>query len=862
LASHRVLPAFERFILRLPLSQAERVGLLAAILGVGALLPFAIPSRAESATSAATLPWWLLAIAFAAAEIRVIDFHYRAHTHSFSFSEVPLVLALFFLPPGGVVLSVSVGSAIGLALSRQQSLAKGAFNVAQYSFAATIAALIFGQLRSWGSPPGPLDWFATLVAVAAANAVGVAAIWAAIRLSGGRPAPDDTMQAVSIAFVVGLTNASIGLLLVSVLVTDPAAALLLLVPVAMLFVAYQAYIKERARHERLEQLYQATRLLQRAADVEPTVQLLLEHARTMFAVEVAELTLIPTSGTEAALRVLAVDGAAPSSRLVDPPAIGDPLRGPALDLKVAYRIEHQASGLDRPIANGIACALRGDSRLVGVLLLANRDEGAGPFTREDLRLLETLSNHAASAFENVELMRALQSISRQRDSLSVTASHDSLTRLPNRLQFLQELSNRVDRQGPSVPSVLFIDLDDFKLINDEWGHAAGDAVLIAVAGRILHAVTSADLPARLGGDEFAVLVEDAADQRRAQRVAHRILEELSVPVIVEGRSITVRASIGVASPNGHVGSEALLALADGAMYRAKAAGKHRVSFASSASPASIVADDAKIGTETAAELAVVYQPIVELASGRVIGLEALMRRRRPDGSYRAPDEMLLALGDQSRQRALNQWVLGQACATLAKSFQAGGDRLVMSVNLTVTQLLGEHLLDDIGRALSESGLDPGALQLEVSEGAVLPNRILAATRIAQLRAIGVGIMLDDFAAGRSALDALRDLPLRGVKLASGLLHNGLEPSRTRLLQGVVALTRALRLETVAKGIETTEHLAMARGAGCDLGQGYLLGAPLSDADALALVMRRPAPGPTRRDDAARPRLRADGAVHG
>ena len=834
--------------------------MLAFVLAAGAAGVVGLSTSLAAATPAFSVPWWAVALLVALSETRAIDFHYRGHTHSFTFSEIPLVLALFILSPAELVLAVASGSSIGLAVTRSQPSAKGVFNVAQYALAAAVAAFVFASLRTGAPLPGLRDWVAVLGAVVVANFVGVVAIAAVIRLTGGTPSWRDTVQAATIAMAVGVANASLALLLMTILVVQPVAALLLILPASMLYVAYNSYITERARHQRIEHLYEATRILQGARDVDVTVQRLLTHARQMFSVEAAELTIFVADDADLGLRAISTGAAPVVSGTTMAPDARDRVRGPALADPTAYRLVPGSDWEHGPIENGLACALRGDARTVGVIVVANRDPAAGRFSRDDLRLLETLSSHAASAFDNAELTRSLASMSRQRDSLTVTATHDPLTRLPNRLQFLEELNRRMSTDVGSVPSVLFIDLDDFKEVNDRWGHAVGDAVLSAVAGRIQHAISSADLPARLGGDEFAVIVDDTADLRGAQRIAHRILEELGSPIAVNDAIIEVRASIGVAAPRAGMDPSTLLSFADGAMYRAKAAGKHRVSFAA---PLGDADDAARSPGTTLTDLALVYQPVIDLGSQHVVSYEALLRTVRADGTPVAPDELLLALDDTSTQRAVARWVVSEVTETMRRAAHVRPDApALVSVNLTATQLMDPHLIDDVARALQAAKLAPSQLSLEVSEGAIVPNRHLATRRVDQLRALGTGIILDDFGAGISALDALAELPLSAVKTAARFVHEEAGSDRRMLLPGMVALARSLSLRTVAKGIETDEQARFARQSGCDGGQGYLLGMPMPTDELLhSLSAERPVPGRSR-GGRAQTRVGVKGALGG
>jgi len=421
------------------------------------------------------------------------------------------------------------------------------------------------------------------------------------------------------------------------------------------------------------------------------------------------------------------------------------------------------------------------------------------------------------------------------EQLRHQAFHDALTGLANRSLFLDRLEHalaRASRGGPPT-AVLYLDLDDFKAVNDRLGHAEGDRLLVAVAERLRAATRAADTVARLGGDEFAVIVEDV-DATEARRTAERILEALAVPFGIGDGQILARASIGIAirAADG-AGADELLRRADIAMYAAKAqGGQCHVTYESQLYDATVARMELKAdlrGALARGELSVAYQPVVELGSGAVIGSEALMRWTHPERGAIPPADFIPVAEESEVILELGRWILETACSQ-TRAWQAATGRadLSISVNLSGRQMADPALVADVGHALAASGLDPASLVLEITESVLVLDVEATATAFRALKALGVRLAIDDFGTGYSSLSYLRQFPIDVLKIDQSFVAS-LDGSHASvaLVGSILDLSSTLRLDTVAEGIETSAQLHVLRGLGARRGQGYLFARPMA-----------------------------------
>jgi diguanylate cyclase (GGDEF)-like protein/PAS domain S-box-containing protein len=427
-------------------------------------------------------------------------------------------------------------------------------------------------------------------------------------------------------------------------------------------------------------------------------------------------------------------------------------------------------------------------------------------------------------FRDISERKALE------EQLRQLAFHDPLTLLANRNLFRDRVQHALTLalHGAECVAVMFLDLDNFKNINDSLGHDAGDRLLQAVAQRIVKTTRASDTVARLGGDEFAVLMEGIGRLSEVGRVADALVESLNLPFQLDGREVRVGASVGVAISAAEAGAEALLSNADIAMYHAKAGGKNRhVTFQPQMQ--AILHERLRLEADISRALAnqeffIEYQPIVDLGTRSLLGVEALVRWRHPEAGVLMPGRFIQVVEECGHVARLGRWVLRQACRDLCawRRSIAGGSGLRLAVNISGRHLQHGELARDVAQALAESGLEPGNLVIELTESTIMSNTDANLERFHSLKALGVRLAIDDFGTGYSSLSYLHRFPIDMLKIDRSFVSNLTNTDNgPELARAVVTLGETLGLETVAEGIELEPQVTALLALGCVAGQGFL-----------------------------------------
>jgi diguanylate cyclase (GGDEF)-like protein len=603
-------------------------------------------------------------------------------------------------------------------------------------------------------------------------------------------------------------------------------------------------ISLQARQRLLEQLSTIQRAIARRAPQQQIFDAITAGAQELLGDETVGLRLLDTDDPEMLLLVSSQGVRSElARRLWRAPMERAGAAGRAMlrdELVVIEQYEESPHGIpalaEDALQSAMAAPVHENGTVVGALTVASYDR-ARSYSQADREVLLAFAEHVSLAVTDAKTLQDMHE-----------AFHDSLTGLASRALFLDRLEHGLAcaAREQSELAVLFVDLDRFKAVNDSLGHSAGDALLVGVAERIRGCLRDTDTAARLGGDEFAILLQDLRSPQQATVVAHRIIAALQVPFMIRGKEIFIDSSIGVAfnAPDDQDG-ETLIQNADLAMYQAKKeGGKGRCQVFEPAMQASrqrsLEMESRLRGAIARDELLLAYQPIVDLATGCVSGVETLVRWQHPERGLVPPLEFIPLAEQTGLILPIGQWVLREACRQAGRwnADRHGKAPLTVSVNLSALQLQQHDLPGTVTQALSDGGLDPHCLILEITESVLLHDTDTDAVnqRLHALKALGVYLAIDDFGTGYSSLAYLRRFPVDILKIDKSFVDEVQHGSpASALARAIVNLGHTLELATVAEGIETAEQLVEVRESGCGFGQGYYFAKPLSLTDVEAFL---------------------------
>ncbi|MDH5503784.1 MAG: EAL domain-containing protein [Acidimicrobiia bacterium] len=786
------------------------------------------------------IPWYVLMPLVYIAELTVVHLRFHRHAHSFSMSEVTLVLGLFASAPWELIVA-QIGFALALIVNRRQPTMKLAFNLAQTTFVIVLAVVVFRSIAQLGDSLGLAGWFAAIIATQVTVVLANLLINGAIHLSGGTIDRREQLEVLSLTALAGLMNTALALVGITIFWSGGSnAAWLAMVPPVVLFFAYRAYISQRLERSRLESLYQATRVLHESPQIESALESAALYAQDMFEAEVVEIILLPEEGKSAYLTAVGPD----DRRVVMEPfelgseeshfhSIADSggamlIKDPTAFVRDGWQME-----------DGVGAPLSGDHGTFGVIIVANRLNDVSQFEESDVRLLETFASQVSVSLENGRLEDSLAQLTDLKEELRHQALHDSLTKLANRTLFSERVETALDRcaRDDRFIAVMFLDLDDFKTVNDSLGHAAGDDLLVQVANRLRSFTRPEDVVARLGGDEFAILLEDLATPTGATDVAERIMAGMMIPFNLEGKELKVHTSIGIAFGGSSDRPDQIMRNADAAMYAAKQTRKGTYRVFEDAMHAEMIRRlELKADlTEAVArdELVLRYQPIVDLATGTVTGVEALVRWQHPTRGIVPPAQFIPFAEESGLIVAIGAFVLEQAVIKAVDWQNARPDQfLTMAVNLSPRQLAEVDMAALIRDTITKHGLEPRRLIIEITENVVMQTTV---SLLDDIRDLGVRLAIDDFGTGYSSLAYLDRLPIDIIKIDKSFTDRLNPDEESPLVRTVLQLGDALGIDTVVEGIETAHQLRRLQQLGCAKGQGYLLSPPLSGDDVEELL---------------------------
>ena len=815
---------------------------------------YALFVRKLEAVHPLPLPWWALAVMFGVAEMFVVQFDIRRGTVSFSLSEIPLVLGLFFAEPTSLVLGQTVGAAVALALHRRQKPIKLAFNVSLLALESCLALLLFHPILSLGAPLGPAGWVATLAVTHTLDVMSSFMVSLALSVTEARRivVPRGLL---GVGTAITFANTGLALLAVIIVWAHPASSWLLLVAAGVVFLGLHAHGSLRRAHTQLRVLYESNRAAEAAPDVDSMLSSVLAGARDMLRADLAEIVLF--GGTPEA----------PASRITlgprDHPDVDRAVRlDPGHGVWARVVAQEQGVVLARPIRSerlrlslaagevedAIVVPLRAEEGVIGTMLVANRLEGQATFDENDLNLLETIARQTTVSLEKGRLLDRLRQEAATNEYI---AQHDLLTGLPNRVLFLQRVNEAISEAATTdaCVAVVLMDLDRFKEVNDTLGHHNGDELLKEI-GRRLRRVLADDRVARLGGDEFAVLLPSVSDRETALREANGIERSLHAPFELDALSVDVSASAGLAVfPADGGDARTLLQRADVAMYLAKEDRTGCVAYTPDRDPHSpsrlALVADLRTAVE-ARDLSLVYQPQVDLRSGALAGIEALARWEHPRLGPVPPNQFIPIAEHTGTIRPLTLLALETALSDRRSIAPDDLSHLPVAVNLSPRMLDDEQFLRDVIDLLDQYGVPPGGLCLELTEGSIMVDPERSRTMLRSLSEAGIRLSIDDFGTGYSSLSYLSRLALNEIKIDRSFVMRMVHDSRdASIVRSTIDLGHALGLTVVAEGIEDEETLRILARLGCDVAQGYHIGLPLDPAGMRTWLEDRPSLVPLR-----------------
>ena len=795
--------------------------------------------------------WWVLLIAFYLSEWLVVTMRHGGSSLAFTMGTLPLIAGMLLVAPVELLAVAALSTVVFAGSRRREPLVMLVLLVGRRLLEASVAIAVFQLAGPPADPFSATGWLVGLAAAGAAFLVGHGVTSSALAIQGSVASFSDGMEAYGFGSLLALANSAVGMMVAHAVESSPRSALFAVLPALAVYGGFRAYSVSRQERLRLRSLYDASRDLHAAPQIEDSLLAAARHAQRMFDAEFCEIAF-ELGAERNGFRTI-----------VGPGDFEEAMASTSLDrwTLVWERAQSESAAfvIDR---SGALASFAGDRRLpiaaamvapilvgethIGIVVVANPRDDAILFTQEDLDLLSSLAELVGVAIDNGRMEDSLAELSDLKAELEHQALHDGLTGLANRSLFGESIFHalQMTRRTAADIAVLIMDIDDFKEINDSMGHTAGDELLLAAANLLKAEGRPEDTIARLGGDEFGVLIEDVGGVHEATEAAQRILSAFSSPVRVAGRDIVADVSIGIAFGRYGDTSNQVIRNADAAMYAAKSDGKATFRVFESSMHADAVAQlqmrkdlEAAISRQ---ELRLLYQPIVSLKDGALRGFEALVRWQHSLKGWQSPAMFIPFAEETGVIHDIGRWVLWEAarrCRDWLDVLNPEPGDFKVTVNLSARQLDDELILNEVGRVLDEMKFDPSFLTLEITETAMMNA---APDRLDDLRALGVPLAIDDFGTGYSSLASLHKLPLDVLKIDQAFVQGiATEGERASPFVGtMVGLGEALGLQTIVEGIETKEQLDVLLSLGCDTGQGFYFAKPLPQAQAAQLVQRQ------------------------
>jgi diguanylate cyclase (GGDEF)-like protein len=784
----------------------------------------------------------VVCVLFGAALWAPVSLHHRGNTIAFALDSIPIMLGLVFLRPSLLVLSAVCAEAFVYTIVRKLALIKIALNVALIGFSTAVSALVYRELLGAYSPVSLRGWASAAVALCAAAVTPIFVVRIVSAIYGQTT---ERRTGSQLTFEAMLIAASICLALV---VLDAAwfdlwTALPLLLVGALIIVAYRGFTRLTLRFASLQRLYDFSQVLG-TANLEPTSMSIdvLRQVCTVMRARRAQLILAESSGIP---RRISLDEGRPSGvELINLDAasfVTDAITTGEASLYTSTNAQQRGTSYDHIVgeyrAALVAPLMGGENTAIGAIVALDRDEDFDEFDEDDLRLFGAL---VANASVNLERARLVEELRYEVDSKTHQATHDMLTGLPNRMLFTSRAATALNESAGVA--IVLLDLDRFKDVNDTLGHAIGDRLLLEISERLQRATSERATVARLGGDEFALVIPDVSDLEQAVALVNELHTVLSRPIEMDGLTLAVTASAGIALAPRHGDDVALLLQrADIAMYLAKerrtSVEVYSVEHDQSMRRWLMLGGLLTHALETKSELSVVYHAIGDVRSHQIVQVEALCRWNHPEQGSIPPDEFIAIAEQMGLINQISEFVLSEACAHLA-DWRRAGLHVSTAVNISGRELSDSSLVDRVARHLEANALPAELLTLEVTETEVMADLLQASRVLDELAALGIRIAIDDYGTGYSSLAYLHRLPVQELKIDRSFVTNlPNEPSNRIIVRSSIAMAHSLGLSVVAEGAEDEVTCAMLADAGCDLIQGYYLAKPMGADDLKAWLLQ-------------------------
>ncbi|MGS2613661.1 EAL domain-containing protein [Micromonospora sp. LZ34] len=764
----------------------------------------------------------ILLFAMVAAGTQVLQFIVRRQALAVTLTEIPLVLAFYYLEPVTVVLIAALAALIGQ-MRRRLAATKVWFNVAKAGAAGSLAGLVLLAM-----PPtegvGPATWGVLFVAVSTFTLAALVAVSGVISLLQGWQAGLEMVRTAAPTLLTAVVNVAIGLVVLIVLDSTWWAILLLgAVATAVAFV-YRSYSRFFRQHRTLSDMYELTRAVTQSGQDGTLIDALLGRVRGLMQAEYATLWLPPQGRHPEVLLTARVDDPGLLDFAPAPVAIREKVLKTGQTVTAGRGlgdgVDLRQLGGDSRVKEMIVIPLRSGQAVIGTLEVVNRLGDTNHFGPADIPIFETVAAHAAVALENSRLV----------DRLRHDAYHDALTKLPNRRRIVGALDESVKIRAPGeVVALLLFDVDGLRQVNESLGHAAGDKVLAEVADRLRACVPSSALVGRAGGDEFLVTLR-LESAEAALELAAQLREQIRDEMVFDALTLDVDTAVGVAVHPDH-GSDAasLLQRVDLAATAAKSVPGNVQLFNPALESRSLrrlgLAGDLRRALDEG-ELEVYFQPKVTLRDRRLVGVECLARWEHPAHGTVAPEDFVAVAEHTGQLGRFTEFVLREGLRR-SRDWTHGGQPLAVAVNLSARTLTDQHFPARVKELLDEYGVPAQRLTLEIKEAGVLDGTDRPIPTLRRLGDLGVRLSVDDFGTGDSSLAHLRRLPVHEVKVDRSFVQGmATDPGDLAIVNAVVTLSQQFGLAVVAEGVESELTLELLQDIGCEIGQGFLFSRPL------------------------------------